>query len=114
MIMQRSGAGENVDFAGWEGSVEGSSGRNNRATQRHPEEIFYKNIGFVGNGGRKVGEAENVRCNPYGITLRYMCIRVWKSVHMCFWLYVKVFMHSRFYTHCLHARVCVCTHLWSC
>lgn len=115
MNMRRSGAGENVDSAGWAGSLDGPSGRNNRATRRHPEEIFYKNISisFVENRGRKVGEgeAEDVRCSPYEITLRHMCIRVWKSAHMWFWLCVKVFVYPCFDTHCVH--VCVCAHPWA-
>lgn len=110
MNKQNPSASENVDFIGWEGSLEVSLGRNSKVTQRHPKEIFYKNINLVGNRGRKVGEgeAEDVRRSPYGITLRHMCIRVWKSAYMWFWLCVKVFMHSCFYTHCVRVCVSVC------
>ena len=70
----------------------------------------HRNMSSGGNRGRKMGEGEakDLRCSPYGITLRHMYICVWKSAHMWFWLCVKVFTCSYFYAHCVH--VCVCSH----
>lgn len=102
--------GERTDLLAGKGSLERSLGWNNRATRRHPEEIFHRNISSVGNRGRRASEggAEDVRCSPYGITARHVSVCVWKSAHMWFWLCVKVFMHSCFYTHCVRVYMCVC------